>query len=468
MQRPARRTNADAIAMRHAAVPPSSRRASRPRRARAPRAPPRHGRSRPGIRYEAWTFGSTRPGPAIHVRQGQRVLGHAHERRRRCRTRWTSTRRASRPNVAFADVMPGESKTFSFVASVPGVFMYHCGTAPAFMHIANGMYGAIVVEPKNMPAADSEYVLVSSEWYLERARPRAPASARHGQGRADDARLGDVERLRRPVQDPPAHRGARARRCASGSSTPGPSLNTEFHVVGTVLSAPGSTRTSSTRRSTRSRRRSSPPAAAASSTSRSTGPASTRSSRTASRASARRGRAAQRRPRRRDDEPLMRHANLNQREQGAAVVALLLVQILRRLRVARLGPDEARTRELPPGSRGRASAGVRRRPGVVSGFPRRRRSPACGGVRLRQSRLPRSSSAPFSSWAVLRAARADQPTRAGGNRRRPARLDWCSTSGLRARERFLVRAWPRAGKLSTRGIDRDTLMVGLKLALFVF
>ena len=55
--------------------------------------------------------------------------------------------------------------------------MVHCGTAPAFVHIANGMYFAIVVEPSNLPHADVNYVLVSSEWYLNRIgltrRPRA-------------------------------------------------------------------------------------------------------------------------------------------------------------------------------------------------------------------------------------------------------------------------------------------------------
>ena len=49
------------------------------------------------------------------------------------------------PNVAFKDVKPGESFTFRFKASDPGVFMYHCGTKPVLAHIANGMYGAIVV-----------------------------------------------------------------------------------------------------------------------------------------------------------------------------------------------------------------------------------------------------------------------------------------------------------------------------------
>mgnify|MGYP003694002737 CR=1 FL=1 len=49
--------------------------------------------------------------------------------------------------MAFRDVAPGESFTFRFKASDPGVFMYHCGTKPVLAHIANGMYGAIVVEP---------------------------------------------------------------------------------------------------------------------------------------------------------------------------------------------------------------------------------------------------------------------------------------------------------------------------------
>ncbi len=121
----------------------------------------------PGIKYEAWTFGAGVPGPVVHVRQGQTV-------------RITLTNNAPMPhsvdfhaariapNVAFADVAPGKSFTFSFKADDPGVFMYHCGTKPVLAHIANGMYGAIVVEPKAglLPKPDHEYVLVSGEWYL--------------------------------------------------------------------------------------------------------------------------------------------------------------------------------------------------------------------------------------------------------------------------------------------------------------
>lgn len=168
--------NADALAMRHAAFP-----AALPAAAAGPVAhvhlaiADRIVSIAPGIRYHAWTFGDTAPGPMIHVRQGQKV-------------EVTLTNRAMmphsvdfhaaqvQPNIDFADVAPGASKTFSFIASVPGVFMYHCGTAPAFEHIANGMYGAIVVEPKNMPPVQDQYVLVSSEWYLNAPGDGAPAS----------------------------------------------------------------------------------------------------------------------------------------------------------------------------------------------------------------------------------------------------------------------------------------------------
>ncbi len=187
----------------------------------------------PGIHYDAWTFGGTVPGPVIHVRQGQLVTVKLHN---------TSPMPHSvdfhaaqiAPNVAFSDVQPGQTKEFSFRASVPGVFMYHCGTAPAFMHIANGMYGAIVVEPPNMPHADKQYVLVSSEWYLDKPGDSGAASldlvkAEHmtpdwvtwngyaGQYKTHPLTANPGDTVRFWVVDA------------------GPSLNTEFHVVGTVL-----------------------------------------------------------------------------------------------------------------------------------------------------------------------------------------------------------------------------------------
>ncbi|MDN5865386.1 MAG: multicopper oxidase domain-containing protein, partial [Gammaproteobacteria bacterium] len=119
-----------------------------------------------GVQYKAWTFGGTVPGPIIHVRQGQTVnvtftnhgdMLHAID--------FHSAQ--TPPNLSFKDIMPGESIHFSFVAKVPGVFIYHCGTPPVLQHMANGMYGAIIVDPvaNPLPPADKSYVIVQSEWY---------------------------------------------------------------------------------------------------------------------------------------------------------------------------------------------------------------------------------------------------------------------------------------------------------------
>ncbi|HEY7984738.1 MAG TPA: multicopper oxidase domain-containing protein, partial [Ktedonobacterales bacterium] len=118
----------------------------------------------PGVAYHAWTFNGTVPGPVIRVRQGQLV-------------HFTLTNSSQMPhsidfhaaqtpwNVNYQPVAPGKSFSFDFRANYPGVFMYHCGTPPAMVHMANGMYGAIIVEPKAGWSPAQEYVLVQSEFY---------------------------------------------------------------------------------------------------------------------------------------------------------------------------------------------------------------------------------------------------------------------------------------------------------------
>ncbi len=110
----------------------------------------------PGVKYNTWAFdGHGAPGPIVHVREGQTVemtltnggaIPHSID--------FHAARIA--PNVAFKDVAPGESFTFRFTANDPGVYMYHCGTKPVLAHIANGMYGAIIVDPATpLPKADT-------------------------------------------------------------------------------------------------------------------------------------------------------------------------------------------------------------------------------------------------------------------------------------------------------------------------
>jgi nitrite reductase (NO-forming) len=129
----------------------------------------------PGVRYAAWTFGGNVPGPALHFRQGDTVD-------------FTLVNRANiphsmdfhaaeiAPSKYYVNVMPGDSLHYRFVARVPGAFMYHCGTAPAAMHIANGMYGALVVDPATPRPKAREFALVQSEFYLT---PKAAADGTH-------------------------------------------------------------------------------------------------------------------------------------------------------------------------------------------------------------------------------------------------------------------------------------------------
>lgn len=121
----------------------------------------------PGVAYKAWTFNGTVPGPIIRVREGQTVnftlvnnTGMTHS---------IDFHAAETPwNVNYQGVKAGQSFSFSWKASFPGIFMYHCGTPPVIEHIANGMYGAIIVDPASGWSPAKEYVLVQSEFYTRK------------------------------------------------------------------------------------------------------------------------------------------------------------------------------------------------------------------------------------------------------------------------------------------------------------
>jgi nitrite reductase (NO-forming) len=120
----------------------------------------------PGVRYHTWTFGGTAPGPVIRVHVGDTVHFSLTNKSNLGMDHSIDFHAAQMPwNTNYQAVAPGKTLTFDWVARFPGVFMYHCGTPPVLAHIANGMYGAIIVEPWSQPEADREYVLVQSELY---------------------------------------------------------------------------------------------------------------------------------------------------------------------------------------------------------------------------------------------------------------------------------------------------------------
>jgi nitrite reductase (NO-forming) len=118
----------------------------------------------PGVRYEGWTFDGRVPGPVLRVTEGDTIdftlingapIPHSMD--------FHAAEIA--PSRAYVNVLPGDSVHYRFVAHVPGAFLYHCGTAPVAMHIANGMYGAIIVDPRRAREPAQEFVFVQSEFY---------------------------------------------------------------------------------------------------------------------------------------------------------------------------------------------------------------------------------------------------------------------------------------------------------------
>jgi nitrite reductase (NO-forming) len=119
----------------------------------------------PGVKVPLWTFNGSVPAPLIHVRQGDEV--HVTFQNKTPLAHSIDFHAATTPwNVWYQPVAAGKSLTFSFVAKYPGVFMFHCGTPPAFMHISSGMYGAVVVDPATPMPPAKEFALVESEFYV--------------------------------------------------------------------------------------------------------------------------------------------------------------------------------------------------------------------------------------------------------------------------------------------------------------
>lgn len=119
-----------------------------------------------GTKYHVWTFGGTAPGPVIRVTEGDTVRFTLNNKSSLSLSHSIDFHAAQTPwDKNYQPVAPGKSFTFEWVARFPGVFMYHCGVPPVLHHIANGMYGAIIVEPKEALPAAREYVLVNSEFY---------------------------------------------------------------------------------------------------------------------------------------------------------------------------------------------------------------------------------------------------------------------------------------------------------------
>lgn len=123
-----------------------------------------------GVHYTFWTFGGKVPGEFIRIRQGDEVEFHLQNHPDNKMPHNIDLHAVTGPGggASSSFTAPGHESVFSFKALNPGLFVYHCATAPVGMHIANGMYGLILVEPEEgLPKVDREYYVMQSEFYTE-------------------------------------------------------------------------------------------------------------------------------------------------------------------------------------------------------------------------------------------------------------------------------------------------------------
>jgi nitrite reductase (NO-forming) len=190
-----------------------------------------------GVRYIGWTFGGTVPGPVIRVRQGDLVRinlvneaeGMPH----------SIDFHASRIPMdhAMKSIAPGDSLQFEFEATTAGVFMVHCGTAPVLMHIAQGMYLPIIVDPRDgwPTRADKEFVLIQSDFYPRPSTVDSTVMEGDWEAmlKADPTYVVFNGRAFQYQQNPLAvEPGDRVRLFVMNA---GPNARSEFHVVGNIF-----------------------------------------------------------------------------------------------------------------------------------------------------------------------------------------------------------------------------------------
>jgi nitrite reductase (NO-forming) len=130
------------------------------------------GKMADGVDYMYWTYGGSVPGKFIRVREGDTVefylLNHPHNKL----PHNIDLHAVTGPGGGAASTFtaPGHKSKFTFKALNPGLYIYHCATAPVGMHIANGMYGLIYVQPeKALPKVDHEYYVVQGDFYTNQA-----------------------------------------------------------------------------------------------------------------------------------------------------------------------------------------------------------------------------------------------------------------------------------------------------------
>ena len=134
------------------------------------------------------------------------------------------------PGKRYADLAPGKSMSYEFVAKHPGVFMYHCATQPVLMHTGAGMVGMMVVKPKGLPAVDRELWTVQQEYYI--GKPGQDADMAKMAAKKPDVIAFNGFANQNKDHPIDVRKGERIRMYVLNA---GPSISSAFHVIGTVF-----------------------------------------------------------------------------------------------------------------------------------------------------------------------------------------------------------------------------------------
>lgn len=190
-----------------------------------------------GVKYVGWTFGGTVPGPVLRVRQGDLVRINLVNQAKDMPHSIDFHASRIPMDHAMKSIAPGDSLQFEFEATTAGTFMVHCGTAPVLLHIAQGMYLPIIVDPKGgwPTRADKEFIIVQSDFYPKAAAEDSTTMVADWQAMLD-ARATYVVFNGRAFQykDAPLQvdEGDVVRLFVMNA---GPNLRSDFHVVGNIF-----------------------------------------------------------------------------------------------------------------------------------------------------------------------------------------------------------------------------------------
>jgi nitrite reductase (NO-forming) len=191
------------------------------------------------VTYTMWTFGGSVPGSFIRVREGDLVELHLKNAATSTMPHNIDLHAVTGPGggAKASLTLPGHESVFTFTAMNPGLFVYHCATSPVPMHMANGMYGMILVEPKaGLPKVDREFYVMQSEFYTT--------------GKYGEPGLQTID-MQKGVEEKPTYvvfngsvgalTGEHALQAKVGErvrlfvGNAGPNLTSSFHVIGEIF-----------------------------------------------------------------------------------------------------------------------------------------------------------------------------------------------------------------------------------------